>query len=150
MSTEQTRRAGAGDCPLCAPVNEEAVVWRDALCRVVEADEPDYPGYHRIVWNAHVREMSDLPESARARLIAVVCVVEETLRAALRPAKINLASLGNQVPHLHWHVIPRFEDDCNFPDSIWAPRRRPGAKRKLDRNALQHELARRLSALGAS
>ncbi|MFL6623438.1 MAG: HIT family protein [Sulfurifustaceae bacterium] len=149
MSTNRTRGASAetGDCPLCAPANEEAILWRDAACRVVEADEPDYPGYCRVIWNAHVREMSDLATDERTRLIAVVCAVEESLRAVLRPAKINLASLGNQVPHLHWHVIPRFEDDCNFPDSIWAPRRRPGAKRKFDRDALQRELSRRLASL---
>lgn len=151
MSTDRTRavKTGGEPCPLCTPANEEAIVWRDAVCRVIEADEPDYPGYCRVIWNAHVREMSDLAAEDRARLIAVVCAVEETLCAVLRPTKINLASLGNQVPHLHWHVIPRFEDDCNFPDSIWAPRRRPGAKHKLDRNALKRDLERRLSAIKA-
>jgi len=58
-----------------------------------------------------------------------VYVVEETQQAILTPDKINLASLGNMVPHLHWHVIPRWRGDRHFPDPIWAaPRIAPGAE----------------------
>jgi diadenosine tetraphosphate (Ap4A) HIT family hydrolase len=42
----------------------------------------------------------------------------------VRPDKINLASLGNVVPHLHWHVIPRWRDDSHFPAPIWATAKR--------------------------
>ena len=45
----------------------------------------------------------------------IVFAVEAALRALLAPHKMNLASLGNQVPHLHWHVVPRFADDSHFP-----------------------------------
>jgi diadenosine tetraphosphate (Ap4A) HIT family hydrolase len=45
--------------------------------------------------------------------------VERFLRDTLAPEKINLASLGNIVPHLHWHVIPRFTDDPHFPQPVW-------------------------------
>ena len=48
------------------------------------------------------------------------------LRTVLAPDKINLASLGNVVPHLHWHVIPRFADDAHFPAPVWAARARDG------------------------
>jgi diadenosine tetraphosphate (Ap4A) HIT family hydrolase len=40
----------------------------------------------------------------------------------MAPDKINLASLGNVVPHLHWHVIPRFADDPHFPNPVWGVR----------------------------
>jgi diadenosine tetraphosphate (Ap4A) HIT family hydrolase len=49
-----------------------------------------------------------------------VLATERALRKALQPDKINLASLGNLVPHLHWHVIPRWRDDSHFPAPIWA------------------------------
>jgi len=39
-----------------------------------------------------------------------------------KPTKINLASLGNMVPHLHWHVIARFEGDARWPAPVWAPK----------------------------
>ena len=50
--------------------------------------------------------------------------MEAALRDMLDPDKINLASLGNMTPHLHWHVIPRWRDDPHFPGSIWGERLR--------------------------
>ena len=82
-------------------------------------DEPGYRGFCRVIWTAHVKEMTDLPEDARSRLMRVVFSVETVLREVLRPDKLNLASLGNVTPHLHWHVIPRFRDDPHFPNPIW-------------------------------
>ncbi len=110
-------------CPLCAPAPED-ILWRDERCRVILVDDPDYPGFCRVIWHAHVAEMSDLAEADQLHLARTVLRVERAVRAVLRPHKINLASLGNQVPHLHWHVIPRFADDPHFPDAIWAARRR--------------------------
>ncbi len=50
------------------------------------------------------------------------------MRELLEPEKINLASFGNMVPHLHWHVIPRFADDPHFPNSVFGARQRDGAR----------------------
>jgi diadenosine tetraphosphate (Ap4A) HIT family hydrolase len=97
---------------------------------VVLADEP-FAGFCRVIWNAHVREMTDLPAANRAHLVHVVYAVESALRARLTPAKMNLASLGNQTPHLHWHVIPRFADDTHFPQPVWGPRQRDAAPHTL-------------------
>jgi len=74
----------------------------------------------------------------------ISAIVEQALRALIHPDKINLAALGNQVPHLHWHVIPRFADDAHFPDPIWVARKRDGRNRSVDGEALIRELARRL------
>ena len=105
---------------------------RSPQVRVVRVDDSDYPVYLRVIWNAHVKEMSDLAEPDRARLLAAVNVVERALREILVPDKVNLASLGNQVPHLHWHIIPRFADDAHFPQPIWATRQRdPSAARLI-------------------
>jgi diadenosine tetraphosphate (Ap4A) HIT family hydrolase len=131
-------------CPLCAELDPESVLWEDAYCRVIDVGDPDYPGYCRVIWNAHVREMSDLADSSRTHLLTVVCGVERVLRDLLSPDKINLASLGNQVPHVHWHVIPRFADDPHFPDSIWAARRRTATPRPIDPAVLVRELSRKL------
>ena len=58
-----------------------------------------------------------------------VYAVEQAQQEILHSDKINLASLGNIVPHLHWHVIPRWRDDRHLPDHIWAlPRRPPDSK----------------------
>lgn len=110
-------------CPLCFPA-DEALLWSDAFCRVIWVEDAHYPGFCRVILNTHVKEMTDLPSQDRTRLMDVVFVVEAAVRAAVRPDKINLASLGNMVPHVHWHIIPRWADDVNFPDAVWAPARR--------------------------
>ena len=110
-------------CDLCETVGGE-LLWQDAHCRVVLVNDPDYAGFCRVIWRQHVREMTDLGEEQRAHFMSVVFAVEEVLRAELKPEKINLASLGNMTPHLHWHVIPRFSDDKHFPNPIWGTAQR--------------------------
>ena len=110
-------------CPLC-DTSGGAIIWRDDFCRVVLADEPDHPGFLRVILTAHVKDMSDLPPADRQRLFDVVLRAESALRDVMAPDKINLASLGNVVPHLHWHVIPRFADDPHFPNAVWGARLR--------------------------
>jgi diadenosine tetraphosphate (Ap4A) HIT family hydrolase len=110
------------DCPLCQSPGGE-VVWEDRRCRVVRVGGGEgeaFCGYCRVIWNCHVGEMTDLDASDRRHLMNVVFSVEVALRALLGPDKINLAQLGNLVPHLHWHVIPRWRDDSHFPAAIWA------------------------------
>ncbi|KAA3653121.1 MAG: HIT family protein [Proteobacteria bacterium] len=113
------------DCPLCQP-EAERVLWRDDRCRVIRVTDAHYGGYCRVIWQAHVAEMTDLSAQDRAHLMQIVFATEAAMRHEFSPAKINLASLGNMVPHLHWHVIARFADDAHFPDPIWAAARRAG------------------------
>ena len=130
-------------CELCdGPGGEE--LYRDAQLRVVLVDDAQYPGFCRVVWNAHVKEMTDLPPAARNTLMQMVMKVESAVREALGPDKVNLASLGNMTPHLHWHVIPRFSDDAHFPAPVWA-----AAQRQPDAAALAAR-ATRLSTLRAA
>ncbi len=118
------------------------MLWRDGALRVVAVDDAHYPGYVRVVWNAHVREMSDLDEAARLRCMRAVLAVEGAVRAVFAPDKVNLASLGNVVPHLHWHVIPRYRDDPHFPNPVWGERRRdPDFAAQARRRALLPGLA---------
>ncbi len=60
-----------------------------------------------------------------------VATVEQCLRDVLMPTKINLAALGNMVPHLHWHVIARFEWDSHFPAPVWSAPQRPVEEGKV-------------------
>ena len=83
-------------------------------------DEPDYPGFVRVILGRHAREMGDLDPAERAALMDVVFAVEAAVRDTMQPHKMNLASLGNMTPHVHWHVIPRFRDDRHFPGPVWA------------------------------
>jgi len=110
-------------CELCENVGG-TLLWQDALCRVVLVEERDYPGFCRVIWTSHVKEMTDLPLAERRHLMDVVFAVENAVRQMLQPDKINLASLGNLTPHLHWHVIPRWRSDRHFPNPIWGEMQR--------------------------
>lgn len=110
-------------CELCENVGGE-VLWQDALCRVVLVEDRDYPGFCRVIWTQHVKEMTDLPAAQRRHLMEVVFAAESAVRQMLQPDKINLASLGNLTPHLHWHVIPRWRGDRHFPNPIWGEMQR--------------------------
>jgi len=105
-------------CELCTPQPDP--VWRNDQLTVILVDDANYPGFCRVIWNAHAKEMSDLTAGERLAMMDAVNQVELAQRAVLQPDKINLASLGNVVPHLHWHVIPRFADDAHFPNPVWA------------------------------
>jgi diadenosine tetraphosphate (Ap4A) HIT family hydrolase len=71
-----------------------------------------------------VKEITDLNELDRMLMMDVMWQVEQVVRDVMQPEKINLASLGNMVPHLHWHVIPRYIDDAHFPAPVWAEAKR--------------------------
>lgn len=156
MASTQTMPDGVArrmeNCQLC--LNEGgAVLWRDGFCRIVRvgseefaefAEFADYPGFLRVILERHASEMTTLPKAERDRLMGVVYACEQLLRDVFRPDKVNLASLGNVVPHLHWHVIARHADDRHFPDSVWSTPRR--AARKDASPVSNQMLAARLEA----
>ena len=135
--TSATRVSG---CVLCEGAGGRLVV-ETAKLRVIHAEEAGFPAFYRVVWTDHAREFSDLSREDCALCMDAVATVEESLRAHLTPTKINLAALGNAVPHLHWHVIARFEGDSHFPASVWA-----AAQRERD-VALEQRIAAQLPAL---
>ncbi len=117
------------NCELCKqPGGEE--LWRDLRCRVILVDDAVYPGFCRVIWNDHIKEMTDLDAAERDHLMHIVFAVESALKTTLKPDKINLAEFGNVVPHLHWHVIPRYVDDVHFPNPIWGEKQRDAVTRE--------------------
>ena len=141
-------------CPLCAE-DGGVLIWRGERLRVIRAQEAGFPAFYRVVWNAHVPEFSDLSAPDRSHCMEAVTVVEQALRQHLSPTKINLAALGNMVPHLHWHVIARFDWDSHFPAPVWAAAQRPApaeqvaavqARLPAAEGWMQSQLAARLSA----
>ncbi len=136
-------------CPLCEGPGGVAV-FEGPKFRLVRAEEAGLPAFYRLVWSGHVSEFSDLPPAERQLCMDAVVQVEETLRARLRPVKINLATLGNVVPHLHWHIVARFEWDSHFPAAVWAPAQRGAPPDRIARieqlrPALERELVGKLA-----
>lgn len=137
-------------CPLCEGAGGR-VVARSAKWRLVHAEEAGFPAFYRVVWQEHVREFSQLPPADRHACIDVVAAVEEALLRHLQPLKVNVASLGNAVPHLHWHVIARFDWDSHFPTPVWGPPQRAADPASLAALAARlPALEQDLAALAAS
>jgi diadenosine tetraphosphate (Ap4A) HIT family hydrolase len=94
--------------------------------------------------------MSDLTYGEREHIMSLVFAVEEVIRDVMQPDKVNLAALGNMVPHIHWHVIPRFKDDAFFPGSAWSAKTQETPKVVMDQrmalakklpDAIRHEIS---------
>ena len=132
----------AAQCVLCAQ-DGGVLIWRGEKLRLIRAVEEGFPAFYRVIWNAHAAELSDLSDDDRNLCMKAVAAVERVMRDTLAPTKINLAALGNMVPHLHWHVIARFDWDSHFPASVWANAQRP---RNADKEAA---VAAQLSLLDA-
>ncbi|MEQ1516762.1 MAG: HIT family protein [Usitatibacteraceae bacterium] len=109
-------------CELCEGDGGELLASSGKLriVKVLGADGAAYPGFCRVIWSDHVKELTDLPEIDRHAFMTAVFALETVLRKSLQPEKMNVASLGNLTPHLHWHVIPRFRSDPAFPKPVWA------------------------------
>jgi len=111
----------SNSCELCHQSGGD-IIYRHESYRVVLVDDASYPGFCRVIWNAHVKEMTDLPASERNVMMNAVWLVEDAIREVMRPDKVNIASFGNMTPHLHWHVIPRYKNDVHFPNPVWGNR----------------------------
>nr|WP_157137746.1 HIT family protein [Herbaspirillum lusitanum] len=142
----------ANACDLCDGDGGE-LLFNNGSLRVVLVDEPAYPGFCRVIWNGHVKEMTDLAPADRSAVMSAVWAVETAVREVMQPEKMNVASLGNMTPHVHWHVIPRFTDDRHFPSPVWAEPRRPAdaasiAARRARLPQLREAVRRQLDAAG--
>ncbi|MBL0730283.1 HIT family protein [Piscinibacter sp. HJYY11] len=122
-------------CELCQKAGG-LLVWGSADWRVIRVEDADFPAFYRVVSNRHVGEFSDLPIEARERCTRLVVTVERVLLERVAPTKVNLAALGNMVPHLHWHVVARFAWDSHFPQPIWGQRQREVVPAAVARLAL--------------
>jgi len=111
------------------------------------ADEQTYRGYCLVFMADHAEQLDEVPIDRQVRLWEDVARLAAALRAELAPTRINFASLGNFLAHVHWHVIPRYGDDPEPLHPIWV---RPLAERRLalpapERDALIGRLRRRLA-----
>ncbi|HEX9024348.1 MAG TPA: HIT family protein [Geobacteraceae bacterium] len=109
-------------CPMC-------MKWEDdkdlriaelELCRVILNRDQFFPGYTFVVAKEHVTELFQLDRALRAELVEEVNTVAAALFHLFKPDKMNYELLGNMVPHMHWHLVPRFASDRLWPRPIWA------------------------------
>lgn len=125
-----------GDCLACRGG------WPDPADRIADLglsvaylhDDQFFPGWTLLVLKRHATELYELARDERARLIDEVAAAAAALARAFAARKVNYGLLGNQLPHIHWHVVPRRVDDPAPRDAVWgiahAPVRLAGAERE--------------------
>ena len=106
------------NCVLCRQ-DEHKVIWSSKNCRAIEVANENF-GLHRIIWNKHVKELSELTTKELLELMENVLDLEKFVKKKYNPDKLNIASLGNKTPHIHIHVCPRWKTDPWWPNTIWS------------------------------
>jgi diadenosine tetraphosphate (Ap4A) HIT family hydrolase len=132
MNTHPSVAQQEPSCELCHQ-HGGLLLWKEADWRVVRVDDAAFPGFYRLISNRHVAEFSELSSESRQRCMLLLTWVEAVVIQHLQPTKVNLASLGNVVPHVHWHVVARFGWDSHFPSPIWAAAQRVAPQQQLAR-----------------
>ncbi len=70
------------------------------------------------------KEMSEVPAEIRFEIYDLLDIIEKAMITYYTPDKINIASFGNYVPHVHWHIMARFKEDSYFPEPMWGKKQR--------------------------
>jgi diadenosine tetraphosphate (Ap4A) HIT family hydrolase len=103
-------------------------------------------GYTIVIWRGrHVAEPTELTEDEAATFWRELLAVGRALERHLDPVKLNYDLLGNSVPHLHAHVVPRYADDPRpgwpFPFPEEDPPPHPEEQLRADADVLRALLA---------
>jgi diadenosine tetraphosphate (Ap4A) HIT family hydrolase len=128
------------DCPLC---NIQNYFYKNSLFSLIFVDE--IPGYIRLVTNSHIKEFSDLSDDEAIQITLAIKKIEKILLKHTKADKINIASLGNMVPHLHIHIIPRFKNDPWWPGATFCEKTREFEYPFIDLETIKKEIT---SSLG--
>lgn len=107
-----------------------------------------FPGWTVLVLKRHATELFELSREERQQLIEEVTEVASALGAVFRPVKINYGLLGNQLPHIHWHVIPRLESDPARLEAVWGVTHEPKRLVPEERRELIDRIRRHLGSGG--
>ncbi|MEA3419926.1 MAG: HIT domain-containing protein [Campylobacterota bacterium] len=101
---------------------EESVIWENSLVRI-EIEESEIP-WLKIFTCEPYHEMSEVPAEIKIEIYTLLDLIEKEMLSYYQPTKINIASFGNYMPHVHWHIMARFEEDSYFPEPMWGVKQR--------------------------
>jgi diadenosine tetraphosphate (Ap4A) HIT family hydrolase len=110
------------DCPMCCrwDADPDLRIMELPHSYVILNRDQYFPGYTLLFTKRHATELFHLDRTMRTALMEEVSSVAEALFSIYTPAKINYELLGNMVPHIHWHIVPRFTSEPLWPRPIWA------------------------------
>jgi len=91
----------------------------------IETESSEIP-WLKIFTQHPYKEMSEVPGFIKFEIYYLLDIIEKEMIAYYDPKKINIASFGNYMPHVHWHIMARFEKDSYFPEPMWGTKQREG------------------------
>ena len=86
--------------------------------------EPSEIPWLKIFTQHPYKEMSEVPGELKFEIYYLLDMIEKEMLNYYRPKKINIASFGNYMPHVHWHIMARFEEDSYYPEPMWGTKQR--------------------------
>ncbi|HFQ61580.1 MAG TPA: HIT family protein [Epsilonproteobacteria bacterium] len=89
----------------------------------IEIEPSEIPWLKIFTQNTY-KEMSEVPKEIRMEIYDLLDIIEKKMMTYYTPTKINIASFGNYVPHVHWHIMARFEEDAYYPEPMWGKKQR--------------------------
>jgi len=89
----------------------------------IEIEESEIP-WLKIFTQTAYKEMSEVPVPVKFEIYDFLDLIEKEMITYYKPKKINIASFGNYMPHVHWHIMARFEEDSYFPEPMWGTKQR--------------------------
>ena len=118
-----------------------SIVYENELVRV-EIERSEIP-WLKVFSQTPYREFFDAPLEVREEIFRLLEVIEKEMLSFFNPTKINIASFGNYLPALHWHIMARFEEDSFFPEPMWGKKQREGSYKLLHFEEFIEELKKR-------
>lgn len=109
----------------------------------LEIEESEIP-WVKIFTKEPYKELSDVPKSVREEIFTWLDIIEKEMIAYYQPDKINIASFGNYLPHVHFHIMARFKEDSYFPEPMWGKKQREGKIRLKNFDAFNAQLQLKL------
>ena len=89
----------------------------------IQIEESEIP-WLKIFTNEKYKELSDCPNEIKLEIFRLLDIIEKEMIKYYHPEKINIASFGNYVPHVHFHIMARFKEDSYFPEPMWGKQQR--------------------------
>jgi diadenosine tetraphosphate (Ap4A) HIT family hydrolase len=164
MGTTVSITDSAPECPFCCKItalrelSSDELVWQFPHSVALLGPWQFYHGYCLLVSRTHATELSQLNDTVRPAYLAEMCLLARAIEDGFHPHKLNYELLGNQVPHLHWHLFPRYSHDPEALKPVWLAldqadwdegRRRRLQHGPLDRGTTAARVRQRLQELSA-
>ena len=99
-----------------------SIIYENENIRI-EVEKSEIPWF-KIFTQKPYKEMSEVPSEIKFEIYDLLDIIEKEMIAYYDPKKINIASFGNYMPHVHWHIMARFEEDSYFPEPMWGKKQR--------------------------